>query len=133
MRGKKTVARVVEGKRHPTLSNLRPSFPSNLDLLLLIGSLSLSLSLLRFSSELTLILLAPSSRNHTLRVGKARSSVSSRSLSLAFSSRCFGRDSCMGSDIKVFTLAEVSEHGSPEDCWLVIEGKVWFVRSRVSK
>ncbi|KAI6674443.1 hypothetical protein NL676_002349 [Syzygium grande] len=33
----------------------------------------------------------------------------------------------MGSEIKVFTLAEVSEHGSPEDCWLVIEGKVYDV------
>lgn len=30
----------------------------------------------------------------------------------------------MGSQAKVYTLAEVSEHNQPKDCWLVIEGKV---------
>ncbi|KAI3411683.1 Cytochrome b5 heme-binding domain-containing protein [Psidium guajava] len=33
----------------------------------------------------------------------------------------------MGWESKVFTLAEVSEHNSPKDCWLVIEGKVYDV------
>ncbi|XP_059660271.1 cytochrome b5-like [Cornus florida] len=33
----------------------------------------------------------------------------------------------MGSDGKVFTLAEVSEHNSSKDCWLVISGKVYDV------
>ncbi|GAB2214531.1 hypothetical protein Droror1_Dr00018882 [Drosera rotundifolia] len=33
----------------------------------------------------------------------------------------------MGSETKVFTLAEVSEHNSPKDCWLVIDGKVYDV------
>ncbi|RWV99417.1 hypothetical protein GW17_00037673 [Ensete ventricosum] len=30
----------------------------------------------------------------------------------------------MGSDRKVYTLAEVSAHNSVNDCWLVIDGKV---------
>ncbi|XP_039055391.1 cytochrome b5-like [Hibiscus syriacus] len=30
----------------------------------------------------------------------------------------------MGGDEKIFTLAQVSEHNSPKDCWLVINGKV---------
>lgn len=30
----------------------------------------------------------------------------------------------MGGDGKVFTLAEVSEHSSSQDCWIVIDGKV---------
>ncbi|KAE8728065.1 Cytochrome b5 isoform B [Hibiscus syriacus] len=29
----------------------------------------------------------------------------------------------MGGDEKIFTLAQVSEHNSPKDCWLVINGK----------
>ncbi|XP_031285531.1 cytochrome b5 [Pistacia vera] len=33
----------------------------------------------------------------------------------------------MGGERKVFTLAEVSEHNSPKDCWLVIDGKVYDV------
>ncbi|KAG8641932.1 cytochrome b5 [Manihot esculenta] len=33
----------------------------------------------------------------------------------------------MGSQAKVYTLAEVSEHNQPKDCWLVIEGKVYDV------
>ncbi|KAL2932931.1 Cytochrome b5 [Bienertia sinuspersici] len=33
----------------------------------------------------------------------------------------------MGSEAKVFTLAEVSEHNSSKDCWLVINGKVYDV------
>ncbi|XP_030532792.2 cytochrome b5-like [Rhodamnia argentea] len=33
----------------------------------------------------------------------------------------------MGSESEVFTLAEVSEHSIPKDCWLVIEGKVYDV------
>ncbi|KAK6929591.1 Cytochrome b5-like heme/steroid binding domain [Dillenia turbinata] len=33
----------------------------------------------------------------------------------------------MGVDGKMFTLAEVSEHNSPKDCWLVIVGKVYNV------
>ncbi|KAK4748998.1 hypothetical protein SAY87_026447 [Trapa incisa] len=33
----------------------------------------------------------------------------------------------MGGDAKIFTLAEVSEHSSSTDCWLVIEGKVYDV------
>ncbi|XP_057956963.1 cytochrome b5 [Malania oleifera] len=28
---------------------------------------------------------------------------------------------------KVFTLAEVSQHNSPQDCWLIISGKVYDV------
>ncbi|KAJ6941728.1 hypothetical protein NC651_007504 [Populus alba x Populus x berolinensis] len=28
---------------------------------------------------------------------------------------------------KVFTLAEVSAHNSPKDCWLVVEGRVYDV------
>ncbi len=28
---------------------------------------------------------------------------------------------------KVYTLAEVSEHSNPKDCWLVIDGKVYDV------
>ncbi|CAK9162361.1 unnamed protein product [Ilex paraguariensis] len=33
----------------------------------------------------------------------------------------------MGTHGKVFTLAEVSEHNNPKDCWLVIGGKVYDV------
>lgn len=33
----------------------------------------------------------------------------------------------MGSEKKVFTLAEVSGHNSSKDCWLVISGKVYNV------
>ncbi|KAK6940534.1 Cytochrome b5-like heme/steroid binding domain [Dillenia turbinata] len=33
----------------------------------------------------------------------------------------------MGGEGKVFTLAEVSEHNSREDCWLIIDGKVYDV------
>jgi hypothetical protein len=32
----------------------------------------------------------------------------------------------MGGNGKVFTLAEVSAHNSPKDCWLVVEGRVPF-------
>ncbi|KAJ9182395.1 hypothetical protein P3X46_006396 [Hevea brasiliensis] len=28
---------------------------------------------------------------------------------------------------KVFTLAQVSEHNNPKDCWLIIDGKVYDV------
>ncbi|XP_031478452.1 cytochrome b5-like [Nymphaea colorata] len=33
----------------------------------------------------------------------------------------------MGSELKVFTLGEVSKHNNPKDCWLVISGKVYDV------
>ncbi|KAL9235658.1 hypothetical protein vseg_010400 [Gypsophila vaccaria] len=33
----------------------------------------------------------------------------------------------MGEETKVFTLADVSEHNSSKDCWLVIGGKVYDV------
>ncbi|KAL5542572.1 hypothetical protein UlMin_010282 [Ulmus minor] len=33
----------------------------------------------------------------------------------------------MGSDGKVFTLAEASTHNTPKDCWLIISGKVYDV------
>eukprot|EP00252_Welwitschia_mirabilis_P006480 TRINITY_DN1736_c1_g1_i1.p1 TRINITY_DN1736_c1_g1~~TRINITY_DN1736_c1_g1_i1.p1 ORF type:complete len:135 (+),score=29.26 TRINITY_DN1736_c1_g1_i1:332-736(+) len=33
----------------------------------------------------------------------------------------------MGSEGKVYTLAEVSEHNHSKDCWLIIEGKVYDV------
>jgi cytochrome b involved in lipid metabolism len=33
----------------------------------------------------------------------------------------------MGADGKVFTLAEVSEHKTSNDCWLIISGKVYDV------
>ncbi|CAL9113863.1 hypothetical protein C4D60_Mb03t20400 [Musa balbisiana] len=33
----------------------------------------------------------------------------------------------MGSDAKVYTLAEVSAHNTPKDCWLVVNGKVYDV------
>lgn len=33
----------------------------------------------------------------------------------------------MGGEAKLFTLAEVSEHNTRTDCWLVIEGKVYDV------
>lgn len=33
----------------------------------------------------------------------------------------------MGSDAKVYSLAEVSEHNYSKDCWLVIGGKVYDV------
>ncbi|MBA0768298.1 hypothetical protein Gotri_017107 [Gossypium trilobum] len=32
----------------------------------------------------------------------------------------------MVGDGKVFTLAQVSEHKTPKDCWLIINGKVFF-------
>ncbi|OAY28215.1 cytochrome b5 [Manihot esculenta] len=31
----------------------------------------------------------------------------------------------MGGEGKVFTLAQVSEHNNPKDCWLIIGGKVY--------
>lgn len=34
---------------------------------------------------------------------------------------------------KVYTMAEVAQHDSQEDCWLVIEGKVYDVSSYVDK
>ncbi|KAJ0253047.1 Cytochrome B5 isoform D [Hirschfeldia incana] len=33
----------------------------------------------------------------------------------------------MGGDGKVYTLAEVSQHTTAKDCWIVIEGKVYDV------
>ncbi|XP_061994466.1 cytochrome b5 [Rosa rugosa] len=33
----------------------------------------------------------------------------------------------MGGDGKVFTLAQVSDHNTPKDCWLIINGKVYDV------
>ncbi|KAF5741263.1 cytochrome b5-like [Tripterygium wilfordii] len=33
----------------------------------------------------------------------------------------------MGGDGKVFTLAEVAEHNTSKDCWLVVDGKVYDV------
>ncbi|ERN09073.1 hypothetical protein AMTRI_Chr06g197440 [Amborella trichopoda] len=33
----------------------------------------------------------------------------------------------MGADGKVFTLQDVSNHNTPQDCWLVINGKVYNV------
>ncbi|OWM82889.1 cytochrome b5 [Punica granatum] len=33
----------------------------------------------------------------------------------------------MGGETKAFTLAQVSEHNTSKDCWLVIEGKVYDV------
>ncbi|GKV28712.1 hypothetical protein SLEP1_g37729 [Rubroshorea leprosula] len=33
----------------------------------------------------------------------------------------------MGADRKVLTLAQVSEHNTPKDCWLIINGKVYDV------
>nr|AAT84459.1 cytochrome b5 isoform Cb5-B [Vernicia fordii] len=33
----------------------------------------------------------------------------------------------MGGDKKVFTLAQVSQHNNPKDCWLIIGGKVYDV------
>lgn len=33
----------------------------------------------------------------------------------------------MGGERKVYTLPEVSEHNSPKDCWLVIDGKVCHI------
>ncbi|EXC16929.1 putative cytochrome b5 isoform 2 [Morus notabilis] len=33
----------------------------------------------------------------------------------------------MGGDGKVFTLAEVSDHNTSKDCWLIISGKVYDV------
>ncbi|XP_021291397.1 cytochrome b5 [Herrania umbratica] len=33
----------------------------------------------------------------------------------------------MGGDGKLFTLAQVSEHNTPKDCWLIINGKVYDV------
>lgn len=50
---------------------------------------------------------------------------------------CFFSGSCsdsigqMGGETKVFTLAEVSEHNTPKDCWLVIEGKVGALKNRI--
>ncbi|GMN62488.1 hypothetical protein TIFTF001_031567 [Ficus carica] len=32
-----------------------------------------------------------------------------------------------GGDGKLFTLAQVSEHNSPKNCWLIIDGKVYDV------
>ncbi|CAL5427232.1 unnamed protein product [Camellia sinensis] len=47
-----------------------------------------------------------------------------RPLSISLISSCI---TLMGGDGKVFTLAEVSEHNTPKDCWLVIDGKVYDV------
>ncbi|KAK4747186.1 hypothetical protein SAY87_026223 [Trapa incisa] len=33
----------------------------------------------------------------------------------------------MGKESKIFTLAEVSNHNTANDCWLIIEGKVYNV------
>ncbi|XP_010509977.1 PREDICTED: cytochrome b5 [Camelina sativa] len=33
----------------------------------------------------------------------------------------------MGDEAKIFTLSQVSEHNQPQDCWLVINGKVYNV------
>ncbi|KAF5207633.1 Cytochrome b5 [Thalictrum thalictroides] len=33
----------------------------------------------------------------------------------------------MGNDGKIFTLAEVSEHNTSKDCWLIMHGKVYDV------
>ncbi|KAI4354385.1 hypothetical protein L6164_003251 [Bauhinia variegata] len=33
----------------------------------------------------------------------------------------------MGEESKVFTLAEVSQHNTAKDCWLIISGKVYNV------
>ncbi|XWS13440.1 hypothetical protein CRYUN_Cryun36dG0037500 [Craigia yunnanensis] len=33
----------------------------------------------------------------------------------------------MGGDGRVFTLAQVSVHNTPKDCWLIINGKVYDV------
>lgn len=36
------------------------------------------------------------------------------------------REREMGSDAKVYTLKEVSQHNTNKDCWLVIGGKVFL-------
>ncbi|XP_010413956.1 PREDICTED: cytochrome b5-like [Camelina sativa] len=33
----------------------------------------------------------------------------------------------MGDEAKIFTLSQVSEHNQPQDCWLVMNGKVYNV------
>jgi hypothetical protein len=39
----------------------------------------------------------------------------------------------MGGERKVYTLPEVSDHNSPKDCWLVIDGKVCHIPPHVTE